>query len=69
MEYRLIIPLGYLGGIHCKVTEVEVTESETISNCCGSLGATNKLDIIFYGTSYIIIQAYNIHTYTLKHII
>ena len=40
IEYCVIFPLGYLGGIHCKVKEVEVTV--TISNDCGSLGATYK---------------------------
>ena len=40
IEYCVITPLGVLGGIHCKFTEVEVTES--ISNEHGSLG-TEKI--------------------------
>ena len=41
IEYRVITPLGVLGGIHCKVTEVEVTEG--ISNEHGSLGTKNNI--------------------------
>ena len=33
-------PLGVSGGIHCKVTELELTE--TISNDRGSLGTTSN---------------------------
>ena len=40
IEYRVITPLGVLGGVHCKVTEVKVTEST--SNEHGSLG-TEKI--------------------------
>ena len=40
IEYRVITPLEVLGGVHCKVTEVEVTEST--SNEHGSLG-TEKI--------------------------
>ena len=39
-EYFVMTPLGYLGGIHCKVTVDEVTEY--VSNESGSLGATNN---------------------------
>lgn len=38
-EYCVITPLGGSGGIHCKVTEVELTE--TISSNRGTLGTTN----------------------------
>ena len=36
IEYCVIMPLGVTGGLHCKVTELEVTEA--ISNNSGSLG-------------------------------
>ena len=39
-EYCVITPLGVSGGLHCKVTELELTE--VISNDPGSLG-TAKL--------------------------
>ena len=41
IEYRVITPLGVSGGIHCKVTELEVTEFETPSNEHGLLGTKN----------------------------
>ena len=40
IEYRLIVPLRTSGGLHCKVTELELTE--TISNERGSLGTTDN---------------------------
>ena len=40
IEYCVITPLGVSGGIHCKVTELEVTE--TASNEHGSLGTENN---------------------------
>ena len=43
IEYCVKLPLGVTGGLHCKVTELEVME--TISNEHGSLGtyiATNN---------------------------
>ena len=30
IEYCVILPLGVIGGLHCKVTELELTE--TVSN-------------------------------------
>ena len=39
-EYCIIVPLRISGGLHCKVTELELTE--TISNELGSSGTTNK---------------------------
>ena len=42
IEYCIITPLGALGGLHCKVTELELTS--TTSNERGSLGTTNKFD-------------------------
>ena len=44
MEYCIITPLGVSGGIHCKVTEIEVTENTT--NERGSLGTANKFGSI-----------------------
>ena len=41
IEYCVITPLGVLGGIHCKVTELEVTESTC--NEYGSLGTKNNI--------------------------
>ena len=40
IEYCVIMPLGVTGGLHCKVTELEVTE--TISNNSGSLSTTKN---------------------------
>ena len=40
IEYCVITPLGVLGGIHCNVTEFEVTEGA--SNEHGSLGTENN---------------------------
>ena len=39
-EYCIVMPLRISGGLHCKVTELELTE--TISNELGSLGTANK---------------------------
>ena len=36
IEYCIIMPLGVTGGLHCKVTELELTE--IITNELGSLG-------------------------------
>ena len=41
IEYCVITPLGVSGDIHCKVTELELTENTT--NERGSLGPTMKL--------------------------
>ena len=41
IEYCIITPLEGSGGIHCKVTELELTEN--ITNERGSLGPTMKL--------------------------
>ena len=40
IEYCVITPLGVSGGIHCKVTKLEVTEAA--SNEYGSLGTKNS---------------------------
>ena len=40
IEYCVITPLGGSGGLHCKVTELELTEAT--SNKRGSLGTTIK---------------------------
>ena len=39
MEYCVITPLGVSGGLHCKVTEVELTEN---SSELSLLGTTNR---------------------------
>ena len=41
IEYCVITPLGVLGGVHCKFTELEVTEGAT--NEHGSLGTENNI--------------------------
>ena len=41
IEYCVITPLGGSGGLHCKITEVELTENTT--NERGLLGPTMKL--------------------------
>ena len=40
-EYCVITPLGVSGGIHCKVTVVEVTEASLSEH--GSLGTKNNI--------------------------
>ena len=49
-EYCVIMPLGVSGGIHCKVTELELTE--TISSERGALGTTNNLNYNTYICNY-----------------
>ena len=44
MEYCVITPLGVSRGIHCNVTELEVTEAA--SNEHGSLGTENNIIMI-----------------------
>ena len=44
IEYCVITPLGVSGGIHCNVTELEVTEAA--SNVQGSLGTENNIIMI-----------------------
>ena len=44
IEYCVITPLGVSGGIHCNVTELEVTEAA--SNEQGLLGTENNIIMI-----------------------
>ena len=44
IEYCVITPLRILGGLHCKVAELELTKGTV--NERGSLGTGNKLQLV-----------------------